>query len=441
MIGLEESSTWFRSAYDFLVRFWAGLNLPPNLATTLTILSALLIIALACVAMYYVFRLVLVWSFAALVKRFRLYWGVRFLQRRVQQRLSHIGPALVLHIAALFFIPPHRETLITILHVTANFYIVLMVMLAINSAIKALYDVYQELPIAETRPIKSYVQVVQIILFAVGSIILIAILLRRNPSSIFMGLGAMAAVLMLVFRDTILGLVASVQASANQMVKPGDWVEMPSRQADGTVLEITLNTVKVQNFDRTIVTFPTYALVNESVRNWKGMQESNGRRIKRAIFIDARSVHFLTPEEIATLSRIDLLKDYLKGKQSELTEYNSGLAGDIELRVNGRHLTNIGVFRMYVNNYLASLPTVVQDATFMARQLQPTEKGIPLEIYCFSAEKNWVDYERVQSDIFDHLYAVISAFGLQVYQDFSGSDLPKIEGKGPGKGFHTMLSQ
>jgi len=229
-------------------------------------------------------------------------------------------------------------------------------------------------------------------------------------------------VILLIFKDTILGLVASIQISVNDMVKPGDWIEMPARQADGNVLEITLNTVKVQNFDNTISTLPTYALVSESFTNWRGMQESAGRRIKRAVNIDMKSVKFLDDEMIQRLSKIMILKPYMDERLEEIRKYNEYHQVDPTSPANGRRMTNLGTFRKYLEAYIAQLPQINKDLTLMVRQKDPTDKGIPLEIYCFSTDKGFVNYESIQSDIFDHLLAVISEFDLRVFQSVKGED-------------------
>jgi miniconductance mechanosensitive channel len=292
--------------------------------------------------------------------------------------------------------------------------------------LNALHDIYLTLEVSKTRPINGYVQLIKIIVYTLGGIVIISILINKSPAKLLVGMGASAAILMLVFKDTILGLVASVQVSANNMVKPGDWIEMPSRGADGSVLEITLNTVKVQNWDRTISTFPTYALVSESITNWKGMEESDGRRIKRSIHIDMRSVKFCPPELLEKLKRIHLIKDYIVQRSKEIEEFNKKMEFDTSMPINGRRLTNLGVFRKYLESYLKENPSINSKATHMVRQLQPTERGIPLEIYCFSAEKAWVVYEGVQADLFDHVLASIPQFELKIFQNPSGDDFQKL---------------
>jgi miniconductance mechanosensitive channel len=240
------------------------------------------------------------------------------------------------------------------------------------------------------------------------------------------GLGAMAAVLMFVFKDTILGFVAGIQLSANNMVRIGDWIEMPGKNADGTVIEITLNTVKVQNWDKTIAQFPTYALVSESFINWRGMEESEGRRIKRSVYIDLKSVKFCTPEMLEKFRKVQILHEYIDNKEIELKVYNDTHGIDNSILMNGRRQTNLGVFRHYVTEYLKKHPKIHNEMTFLVRHLQPTERGIPIEIFVFSREKSWPVYESIQADIFDHILAVVPEFGLRVFQNPTGDDFRMI---------------
>ena len=257
-------------------------------------------------------------------------------------------------------------------------------------------------------------------------IIIISILINQSPMVLLTGLGASAAILMLVFKDSIMGFVSGIQLSANNMLKVGDWITMPKYGADGTVIEVTLNTVKVRNFDNTITTIPPYLLISDSFQNWQGMQESGGRRVKRSINIDMTSVRFCTPEMLEKYRKIQLLANYVDETEKVVEEYNKEHDIDNSVLVNGRRQTNLGVFRAYLTNYLRSLPTVNQDMTCMVRQLQPTETGIPLELYFFSANKVWVAYEGIQADVFDHVLAIIPEFGLRVFQNPSGEDLRRI---------------
>src|SRR5690625_3000809 len=252
---------------------------------------------------------------------------------------------------------------------------------------------------------------------------MIAALLDRSPVILLSGLGAMAAVLMLIFQDTLLSLVASVQIASNDIARVGDWIEMPQLSADGFVIDIALHTVKVQNWDKTITTIPTRRLVSESFKNWRGMQASGGRRIKREIYLDQHSVRFLEPEEVTALRRFRLLQEYLDAKEKELTEWNAKVAEEGLEPVNARRITNIGTFRAYVDRYLGNHPGIHKDMLRLVRQLTPSAQGLPLEIYCFTNTTAWVDYEGIQSDIFDHLFAILPEFGLRVFQQPSGADL------------------
>jgi miniconductance mechanosensitive channel len=301
-------------------------------------------------------------------------------------------------------------------------YIIIISLLVGNSFINSLHDIYLRFPISKDKPIKGYVQVVKLFLYMVTAIILISYITGTRPYTLLAGLGALAAVILLIFKDTILGLVASIQISVNNIVKPGDWIEFPGRNTDGTVIEITLNTVKVQNFDHTISTIPTYALVSESFTNWRGMEESEGRRIKRSVNIDMKSVKFLDEAMINKLLKIHILRPYIEERLLEIQKYNEEHQIDTTIPVNGRRMTNIGTFRKYMELYLARLPLINKKLTLLVRQKNPTDKGIPLEIYAFSSDKNLLTYENLQADIFDHMLAVIPEFGLRVFQSAGGDD-------------------
>lgn len=270
--------------------------------------------------------------------------------------------------------------------------------------------------------IKSYVQLGKIIIYVLGSILIVAALIDRSPVILISGLGAMSAVTMLVFKDTILSFVAGIQISSNDMLRVGDWIEMPQVGADGTVIDIALHTVRVQNFDRTIVTIPTWRLISESFRNYRGMYETNGRRIKRSLFIDINSVKFMTKEDLKRLSQVNVLKHYLSDKLTEIEKYNYAISENVEFGMNRRRLTNLGTFRAYTLAYLRAHPMIRNDLSLMVRQMQPTAEGLPLEIYCFTNTTVWSDYENIQSDIFDHLYSIIEEFGLRPFQQISGYD-------------------
>lgn len=334
-------------------------------------------------------------------------------------RLANVVPALVLS-TGIAAVPGLPEAVVTVVRNVCGAFIVLTLALALSAVLDLANDLYQRRPEARLRPIKGYLQVVKIAVFAIAAILMIAALVDRSPLILLSGLGALAAVLMLIFQDTLLSLVASVQLSSSDIVRVGDWIEMPQLNADGDVIDIALHTVKVQNWDKTITTIPTKRLISDPVKNWRGMQEAGGRRIKRALFIDQNSVRFLEASECQRLERFALLDDYLEDKQRDLESWNAERGTD---PVNCRRLTNLGTFRAYVERYLRQHPGVHPQMTLLVRQLAPTAEGLPLEIYCFTNSTAWAVYEGVQGDIFDHLLAILPEFGLRVFQQPSGADL------------------
>lgn len=337
-------------------------------------------------------------------------------------RLSNVVPALIIS-TGISYVSDVPEAIATITVNVCNAFVILTVALAFSSLLDLVNSVYEQRPDAKIRPIKGYIQVVKIAIYALTLILIIAALFDRSPLILLSGLGAMAAVLMLIFQDTILSLVASVQISSNDVLRVGDWVEMPQLNADGDVIDIALHTVKIQNWDKTITTIPTRRFMTDPFKNWRGMQESGGRRIKRCILLDQQSVHFLDAEQKKRLGRFKLLKDYLATKQQEIDDWNTQLAEEGKEPVNTRRITNIGTFRAYVERYLQSHPGIHQQMTLMARQLPVTADGLPLELYCFTNTTAWLKYESIQSDIFDHLLAILPEFGLRVYQHPSGMDV------------------
>jgi miniconductance mechanosensitive channel len=304
--------------------------------------------------------------------------------------------------------------------------IVLSVALALVKTLTYLNELYERLPQSRNRPIKGYVQVVKIIVLCGAALIVISILIDQSPLLLLSGLGAITAVLLLVFKDTILSLVASVQLSTNDMLRVGDWIVMESMGADGDVIDISLHTVKVQNFDKTITTIPTHRLVSDSYRNWRGMKDAGARRIKRALPIDQSTIRFLTDEEVAELHRFRLLRPYLAEKQAEIAEWNAREIAGEENPVNRRRLTNLGTFRAYALNYLRHHPRVNPAQTLLVRQLEPGPQGLPIELYCFADTTVWADYEGVQSDIFDHMLAILPEFHLRLFQEPSGVDFGSL---------------
>lgn len=418
---MESITQWVEELDKLLL----STGMPEGLeATTRTVILAVIIFALAILADL-ITRKIILTGIRRMVKKTKTQLDDILVQRRVFHRLAHVIPGLLIY-ATTGFIFSDYPVLGDIVNRLALIYIILVVLLSIDSFINALHQIYRTLPVAEGRPIKGYVQVVKIIIYFVAIILIIASLTKESPKALLTGLGAMAAVLMLVFKDTILGFVASIQLSANRMVRPGDWIEMPSHNADGTVIDISLNTVKVQNWDKTIATIPTYALVSESFRNWKGMEESGGRRIKRSISIDMNSVRFVDEKLAEKFKKIHYLKDYVVKREEEIFKYNEENKIDGSILVNGRRMTNLGTFRKYVEEYLLHHPKIHNDMTFLVRQLQPNERGLPIEIYVFSNDQAWANYEAIQADIFDHILAVIPEFDLRVFQNPSGRDFQKF---------------
>ncbi|WP_437883574.1 mechanosensitive ion channel family protein [Pseudomonas sp. LRF_L74] len=341
------------------------------------------------------------------------------------RRLANIVPALILSVGVKL-VPELPDALVEIVRNVCGAFIVLTIALALGGCLTLANTLYQRRADAHLRPIKGYIQVSKIVLYAVTTILIIATLIDRSPLILLSGLGAMAAVLMLIFQDTLLSLVASVQISSNDLIRVGDWVEMPTLSADGDVTDIALHTVQIQNFDKTITTVPTKRFLTDPFKNYRGMRESGGRRIKRSVLIDQSSVHFLDGEESRRLHRFSLLDDYLTKKAEELAAWNQKLEERGKEPVNTRRVTNIGSFRAYVERYLRSHPGVHQHMTLLVRQLSPTSDGLPLEVYCFTNTTVWAQYESIQSDIFDHLLAILPEFGLRVFQHPSGNDFQAV---------------
>ncbi|HUH91268.1 MAG TPA: mechanosensitive ion channel family protein [Lysobacter sp.] len=368
-------------------------------------------------------RQVLIRVVGGLVKASPMKWDDAVMSRRVLARLANMVPALIIA-AGIGGVDGLADGVVAVVRNVALAFVALTIALAISNVLDAVNDLYvAHSRRANERPIKGYLQVVKIVVFVFALVVMVATLIERSPLLLLSGFGAMSAVLMLVFKDTILSLVASVQLTSNDMLRVGDWIEMPSLQADGDVIDMALNTVKVQNWDKTVTTIPTYRLISDSFKNWRGMQESGGRRIKRALLIDQSSVRFLEPDERTRLRRIALIDGYLDDKRHELEAYNATLLSAGKDPVNTRRVTNIGTFRAYVSHYLRAHPGINQQMTQIVRQLAPGPTGLPLELYCFTDTVSWVPYEGIQADIFDHLIAMLPEFGLHLYQAPGGADV------------------
>jgi miniconductance mechanosensitive channel len=324
-------------------------------------------------------------------------------------------------------VPDIAEPAEQIVRNVASAYMILMIMLTVTAALSALNRIYEADPASRNRPIKGFIQLAQIAIYILGAVIVIAALIDRSPVILLSGFGAMTAVLLIVFKDTLLSLVASVQLTSQDMIRVGDWLEMPQFGADGDVIDVALYTVTVQNWDKTITTIPTHRLITDSFKNWRGMSESGGRRIKRSINIDVNSIRVLTDDEIKRFKGFALLKDYIEAKETDLRAYNAALDEPGESGVNLRRLTNVGTFRAYIHSYLKHHPKIHTGMTLIVRQLQPGTEGLPIEIYAFSNDTDWAAYEGIQADIFDHICAIAPEFGLRLYQKPAGADLAGLQ--------------
>lgn len=406
------------------------MELDPRLVEYLSIIIKILLIGLICIVANFISKKIVIRIITRIVTNSKVNWGTIILERQIFRKLSHIVPAIIIYSFSSTF--PTYQSIIEKLAIT---YIIIVGLVFIQSLLNALNDIYQTFDISKVKPIKGYIQVVNIIIMTLGFILVISNLIGESPLILLSGIGALSAVLMLVFKDSLLGLVSGIQLTANDMVRVGDWIEMPNYGADGDVIDISLNTVKVQNGDKTITMIPSYALISDSFKNWRGMQSSGGRRIKRSLYIDTSSITFCNEEMIEKFINVHYLSDFIIEKEREIAEYNAKNEIDRNNRVNGRALTNIGVFRAYISNYLKNHHGINQNMTLMVRQLGHSENGLPLEIYAFTNDVQWAVYESVQSDIFDHLFAVAPEFGLRVFQNPSGADLRNQVDESSNKAF------
>jgi miniconductance mechanosensitive channel len=382
----------------------------------------LLLVFLLALGALYLARGHLLRFIGAFARRSSTAWDDLLLQKGLFHRLSWAVPLVVVH--QLLPVVPHLPTpLLAFLQRVAMAALVLIALRALGALLTVVNDIYSRYPMARNRPIKGYLQVLLIAAWVVGVVLIIAMLMDRSPLLLLSGLGAMTAILLLVFRDTLLSLVAGVQLTINNLIRVGDWIEMPQFGADGEVVDIALHAVTVQNWDRTLTVIPTHRFLEHSFKNWRGMTDSGGRRIKRAFHVDLSSIRFLDAAEIERFSRFVLLRDYMLRKKAELEAYNREHLVEPGLVANARRLTNVGTLRAYISAYLRQHPKVHQDMVCMVRQLAPTPEGLPLEIYVFSNDTAWVNYEGIQADLFDHVLAMVPEFGLRVYQKPSGADL------------------
>lgn len=405
----------------FVNNLLLDMGFDPELVKYLAGIIKVVLIGLLCIVANFISKKIVIRIITRIIKNANVEWGQIILDRKVFRKLSHIVPALIIYSFASIF-----PNYVTIIEKLAISYIIIVALVFIQSLLSAMNDIYETFEISKIRPIKGYIQVINIVIIILGIILVISNLIDKSPLILLSGIGALSAVLMLVFKDSLLGLVAGIQLTSNDMVRVGDWIEMPKYGANGDVIEISLNTVKVQNFDKTITMIPSYAMISDSFINWRGMQNSGGRRIKRSLYIDTSSIRFCTEEMIEKFVQIHYLSDYIVQKEKEIAEYNAKNGIDRNNRVNGRAMTNIGVFRAYITNYLKNHEGINKNMTIMVRQLKHDEHGLPLEIYAFTNNTQWSVYESIQADIFDHLFAVAPEFGLRVFQNPSGADLRNI---------------
>jgi miniconductance mechanosensitive channel len=384
--------------------------------------AVIILVLLVSVFAYWFVKKVLFQVVGAYTKLSKNKWDDILLNRRLFARVAGLAPAIIIHMAAPAF--PGIQAWIQRL---AFSYIILMTILVSFTLLDGFEAIYQTFEISREKPLKGLLQIVKIALFVVGTIFVIATLLDRSPWALLSGIGVFSAVLLLIFQNSILGFVAGVQLAGNDMVRVGDWIEMPKYNADGDVIDITLHTIKVQNWDKTITMIPANAMITDSFKNWRGMKDAGGRRIKRSIYIDMNSIKFCTEEMLERFEQFHYLTDYIRYKRKEIEEYNKETGVNPEQLVNGRRMTNIGTFRAYVQNYLKNHPALNKDMLLLVRQLAPGEFGLPIEIYCFTRSTVWTEYESVQADIFDHILAIVPQFDLQIFQSPSGKDIKDMK--------------
>ena len=391
-------------------------------AAPLLILAAVTLIAVAAT---WIVRRVVIRVIVHVLRSNRMRWDDALVDNHFFHRLSWFVPVLVFYLARDTLLPTDSKAA-ELLGRLISCGFVFVGVAAASSLLNTINTIHRTVRGRSGKTIRGYIDAIRIILLVLGLIFIIAILTDRSPWGLISLMGGLTAVVLLVFRDSILGFVAAVQLTGTDMVRVGDWIEMPAYDADGEVIEISIHAVRVRNWDKTITTIPTYALIAKSFRNWRGMSESGGRRIKRSLHLDMTSVRFLDDRELEELTRIELIRDYVREKQKEIDEDNRRRGVDTSLEINGRHQTNLGLFRAYVEAYLRQHPKIHQDMTFLVRQLQPTPEGLPLQVYVFSRDQVWARYEAIQADIFDHLIAALPWFGLRVFQRPTGHDLRQL---------------
>lgn len=406
----------------FIETLLSKLGFADNITTFIAESISLITLVFATFVIYHIILFVIRKTIHSIIKKSHSQRDDILIKNKVFGRLCLLIPAYLIRFNIEAAIPSFHALSSTIILFT-KIYEVFIYSRVLDAILTTLNDIYNTYEISKSKPIKGFIQVLKTIIYIICILLIIAILTNKELSNIFIGLGTLSAVLMLVFKDPILGFVGGLQLTINDMLRIGDWIVMEKSKADGEVLEIGLTTVKVQNWDKTITTIPTYSLISDSFTNWRGMENSGGRRIARSFVIDIDTIKFCTPEMLERFKKFQLVNQYIIDKEKEIEEYNKLNNIDDSNLVNGRRQTNIGIFRAYLNAYLANCPFINKDMTFMVRQLSPTENGVPIQIYAFSSNKAWVSYENIQSDIFDHVFAVVSMFDLKIYQKPSSNSL------------------
>jgi miniconductance mechanosensitive channel len=398
------------------------------IANFIGISATIILIFLLAYVSYWITKRYMVHVIEIVFERSKNTWDDALVQHGFVRRLSLLMPIIVVYMSADLMLPAQAMTSELFKRLAMVFFVVAGVWM-LDSILFAIREIYHDSDVSFRRPIRGYLDGIKIITYVMAGIFIVSILTGKSPWGVLSILGGFTVVLMLIFKDTILGFVASIQLSGHDMVRVGDWIEMPKYGADGDVIDVTIHTVKVRNWDKTITTIPTYSLVSDAFKNWRGMSESGGRRIKRALHIDMRSIKFCTDEMLERFQNFDLLRNYIVEKQEEIAGYNQEHSTNTAQLINGRRQTNIGVFRAYIIAYLKNHPKIHQGMTFLVRHLEPTQYGLPIQIYVFSNDQVWANYEAIQADVFDHLLAAVPEFDLRIFQNPSGYDFSRLREK------------
>jgi len=418
---LNDPAVWFKELF-------VNAGLSYSLSSFLSTIALVLIVILLSWFSNLIAKTIILKIVTRIVKKTTTSWDDIFLEQKVFTRLSHFAPALVIWFMAAWALKDYPGWLIVV-HKLAYIYMLIIGMVVINSFIEAWHEIFKTLPIARHRHIKGYVQLLKIFIVVITLLIIVSVIFKKDISTLVAGLGAMAAVLLLVFKDTLLGLVASIQLSADKMLKVGDWISIPRRDVDGIVSDITLNTVKVQNFDKTIITVPAYSLVNDSFQNWKGMEEAGIRQVKRSIFIDVKSIRFLDKELKEKLCRVPALKEFIESRENKTDLSSKDMNLEESPFFNSAKITNLGIFRFYTEAYLKQHPSVDNQQIIIMRHRPFEGDGLHLQLYLFTKNNQFVPFENIQSEIVEHLLAIMNEFGLKVFQQPTGDDLQLLSKK------------